>query len=433
MNYVIKNMKILNGHKNMVPVSGKAIVVKDGRIAEICNENDVLKDVKTIDLDGKYLLPGLINLHVHIPANGRPKTKKVDYEKAAKLLKLALARNVIRGVCRTSVKQQLLSGTTTIRAVGGVINFDTALRDKINNGEIEGPRILAANTAISVPGGHMTGSVALPVNSAEEAVKMVEDLDKENPDLIKLMITGGVLDAEVPGEPGILKMPPEYVAAATKRAHELGYKVAAHVESTEGMELAIDNGVDTLEHGGCMTEKLAEKIKKNGSAVIATMSPVIPYSVMSQEISKVSDMDRLNGTALFKNFIQCYKMCVDKGVTLGLGTDTGCEYVTHYDTWRELAWLCKYCDFTPQYALHTATMINAKIVDLQDETGSVDVGKSADFMVVEKNPLDDITELRYPKDVFFKGKRYHNPKIKKMPFVEEQLDIINDTRSKDDN
>lgn len=337
MSYVIKNMKILNGHKDMEPVSGKAIIVKDGRIAEICKEDNAPKDIETIDLKGRYLLPGLINLHVHIPANGRPKTKKVDYEKVAKLLKLALARGVIRGVCRSSVKQQLLSGTTTIRAVGGVINFDTALRDKINNGEILGPRILAANTAISVPGGHMTGSVALPVNSAGEAVQMVDELDKEKPDLIKLMITGGVLDAEVPGEPGILKMPPEYVAAATKRAHELGYKVAAHVESTEGMEVAIDNGVDTLEHGGKMTEELVEKIKKHDSAVIATMAPVIPYSVMDQDISKVSDMDHLNGTALFENFKQCYKMCIDKGVTLGLGTDTGCEYVTHYDTWRELA------------------------------------------------------------------------------------------------
>lgn len=411
---ILRNCKILNGHADMEPIEGKAIVVEDGKISDIIDDNG-----EGVDLNGGYIIPGLIDLHIHIPANGKPAKKKTDYQKLGKLLKFAAVKIVIKSMCRTFIKQELLSGTTTVRAVGGVLDFDSKIRDQISE---TGPRILAANSAISVPGGHMTGSVALPVKSAEEAVQMVEDLHKQNPDLIKLMITGGVLDADVPGEPGVLKMPSEYVKAACDKAHELGYKVAAHVEGTEGMIVALENGVDTIEHGGRPNKKAIDLFKKTGAAVVATLSPVIPFSQMDPSIMNLSKVDQLNGSVLHFNMVRLYTECLENGIPVGLGTDTGCPFVTHYDFWRELCYFVKYCNVTPQFALHTATEINSKIAGIDDIAGTIDVGKSADFVVVKDNPLDDLTTLRNPTDVIYKGHITHNPQMKKFDICETELD-----------
>lgn len=418
---VLKNVKILDGHKTMKPVSGKAIIIDDEKIQDIIDEKDIPQGAEAVDLGGQYLLPGLINLHVHIPSSGKPSKKKTDYKKLGALLKYKIVRLVIAKMCEGYAKQQLLSGTTTIRAVGGVLDFDTKLRDKINSGEAVGPRILAANQAIGVPGGHMDGSVAVAVNSADEGVEMVRKLNKEKVDLIKIMITGGVLDAEVPGEPGDLKMPAEYVKAICDEAHKFGYQVAAHVEGNEGMVVALENGVDTVEHGGKVSDEVIELFKKTGAKLICTLSPTIPFAKLSQDVTGFSDMDVLNGTALYKYMDELYNICLDKQIPLGLGTDTGCPYVTQYDMWRELEYFCKVCDVTPKLAIHSATLLNAQIAGIDDEVGSIEPGKSADFMVVKDNPLDDVRALRNPSHVFFRGSEVDISKLKKIDIVEEAL------------
>ena len=423
--YALTNMHLLNGHADMKPQTGLAVLVSDGRFEKILPESEIPEGYEVKDLGGKYLLPGLINLHVHMPTGGKSSAKKTDYAKLAQtLLKYGLVRWVLKKMGESHAKTQLLSGTTTIRAVGGIMDFDTKLRDKIKAGKAVGPRMLAANYAVSVPGGHMTGSVALPAHSVEEAVVMVENLAETGPDLIKLMITGGVLDAEVPGEPGVLKMPPEYVKAACEKAHWLGYKVAAHVESTEGLLVALENGVDSIEHGGKPTDEVMELFKKTGSVLVATLSPTVPFSEMDQSVSGVSDMDLLNGKALFKNIKDCTIRCLKEGITVGLGTDTGCPYITHYDMWRELWYFVQCCGVTPAFAIHTATMVNAGIAGLSDETGSIDEGKSADYMVVDRDPLQDLTALREPSMVSVFGKYLEDPKPKKNPKVEEALDTL---------
>lgn len=422
MKYALKNMYILNGHQDMVPVSGKAVIINDGRIEAIVTENEIPSDCRKEDLNGAYLLPGLINLHLHIPASGRPPKKPMDYAKVAKLMKIGLVRAVYRQICAGNVKTDLLSGCTTIRAVGGLPGFDLAIRDKINAGKIIGPRILAADYAVSVPGGHMTGSVALPAGSVEEAVEMVEDIAKGKPDLIKLMITGGVLDAIVPGEPGILKMPPEYVNAACAKAHELGFKVAAHVESTEGMKVALEGGVDTIEHGGKPTEEIIDLFKKTGSVLVATLSPAMPFVDEHGFFQGVTETGHINGVALLDHMLECVAECRKAGIPVGLGTDTGCPYTTHYDFWRELWYYSKLCGVSAAEALHTATEINAQIAGIGDITGSIDTGKAADFVVVGKDPLADLSVLREPDMVICNGRLFRKPKVKKIPIVEEALD-----------
>lgn len=415
---------ILDGSENMQPQTGLSIITEGESIIDIVPAGSESADCEKIDLGGKYIMPGLINLHLHLPASGRPKKKQSDVTKLVKIVTAnALMRRVVELVCAANAKTQLMSGVTTIRTVGGIMEFDGKIRDGINSDRLVGPRILAANMAVSVPGGHMAGSLAYEAHSAEEARGFVAKIAEGKPDLIKLMITGGVLDATKKGEPGALKMPPEYVKAACDEAHRLGFKVAAHVESPEGVRVALENGVDTIEHGAEPDENILELFKSTGAALVTTISPALPYALFDREISHINETEQYNGEVVFKGMIDCAIACLAAGLPVGLGTDTGCPYVTQYDMWRELNYFRKYCGVTNAFALHTATMVNAEIAGIADVTGSIDKGKCADFVVTAANPLESLEALREPAMVVARGNVYAQPKVKKMPQVERQLDL----------
>ena len=227
MKYAYINGKILSGDKDMQVKQGLVIVTEGEKITDIVKEVPKSPDMKVVDLDGRYIMPGLINMHVHLAGNGKPQKKQRDNEKLVKtLMGTALSRAVAYKVVSDFARTELLSGVTTIRTVGGLGDFDTRLRDEIAAGKRVGPRILAANEGISVPGGHMAGSVAVAAHSIDEALKQLEHAGNEKVDLVKLMITGGVLDAKEKGVPGELKMKPEMVKAVCDRAHAAGYKLS---------------------------------------------------------------------------------------------------------------------------------------------------------------------------------------------------------------
>lgn len=421
--YALKNGIILDGTKDMQPQKNKTVYISGKNIVDIRPDMDKLNGFQTIDLNGQYVLPGLINMHVHLPANGKPKEKPSDPKKAVKLItSCGMMRKVGIKMCEGYAKTELLSGVTTIRTVGGVADFDTIIRDAAATGKILAPRVLASNMAVSVPGGHMAGSLAYEAKSAEEAVMYVEKIAEEKPDLIKLMITGGVMDAEVVGEPGMLRMQPELVRAACERAHALGMKVAAHVESPEGVRVALENGVDSIEHGAKPTEEILQLMKDRGAFQISTISPALPYALFDRNISHATYEQQENGKVVFDGIVSMAKACLAAGIPVGLGTDTGCPYITHYDMWRELHYFVKYCGVTPVFALYSATLLNAQLAGIGDRTGSIEKGKSADLIVCKENPLQSFSALRTLSMVVKEGYRIENPIVKKMPEVERELD-----------
>ena len=424
MKYAFVNGKVLSGKKDMSPQEGLCVLVDDEIITDVLpKDNADFNGYKVIDLNGAYLMPGLINMHVHLAGNGKPQKKQRDNAKLVKkLMSNRLTRAIAYKIVSSFAKIELMSGVTTIRTVGGLGDFDTKLRDEISAGNKIGPRIIASNRGISVNGGHMAGSVAIAATDVNDALKILENNEKENVDLVKLMITGGVLDAKKKGVPGEVKMPPDMVKAVCEKAHEKGYLVAAHVESTDGVKLALENGVDSIEHGAKPTDEIIDLFKKRNAFLCATISPALPYALFDRKISNASEVEQYNGNVVFQGIIDCSKAAVANDIPVVLGNDVGCPWITQYDFWRELCYYHKYVGVSNAFALYSATELSAKLAGIGHLTGTIEKGKCADMIVTENNPLDDLKALRQVKTVMARGKLIASPKVKVNKKVAAELD-----------
>ena len=423
MKYAYINGKILSGDKDMQVKQGLVIVTEGEKITDIVKEVPKSPDMKVVDLEGRYIMPGLINMHVHLAGNGKPQKKQRDNEKLVKtLMGTALSRAVTYKVVSDFARTELLSGVTTIRTVGGLGDFDTRLRGEIAAGKRVGPRILAANEGISVPGGHMAGSAAGAAHSIDEALKQLEHAENEKVDLVKLMITGGVLDAKEKGVPGELKMKPEMVKAVCDRAHAAGYKVAAHVESPEGVKVALANGVDSIEHGAKPDDEMIRLFKEKNAFLCTTISPAVPYALFDRSLTNATEVEQYNGNIVFDGIVECAKAALANDIPVVLGNDVGCPWITQYDFWRELCYFHKYTGVSNAFALYTATKRSAELAGIGDITGSIEKGKCADMIVTKDNPLDRLEALRHVDMVIARGRVIDSPKIKVNSLVERELD-----------
>ena len=423
MKYTLTNGVIPDGTKDMQPQRGRTVLVDGEHITAIVPAGAALSGCTVVDLKGRYLMPGLINMHVHLAGNGKPQKKQRDNEALVKkIMATGLTRAVAYSMVKNFAKLELLSGVTTIRTVGGLGNFDTRLRDEIAAGRTVGPRILAANEGISVPGGHMAGSVAVAAHSAEEALRCLSRAEREGVDLVKLMVTGGVLDAKEKGVPGELKMPPEMIRAVCEKAHQDGYTVAAHVESPEGVKVALENGVDSIEHGAKPDDEMIALFKSRKAFLCTTISPALPYALFDRSISNASEVEQYNGNVVFEGIIACAKAALENDIPVVLGNDVGCPWITQYDFWRELFYFHKYVGVSNAFALYTATCRAAELTGLGGVTGTIAPGKCADLIVTSENPLDDLRALRHVELVMARGKLIDRPKFKVNETVARELD-----------
>ena len=423
MKYAFINGKLLDGTENMEVQEGLVVLTDGEQIQDVVPDGQIPEGYERIDLQGKYLMPGLINMHVHLAGNGKPQKKQRDNEKLVKkIMSSALTRAVAYKMVCGFAKDELLGGVTTIRTVGGLGNFDTRLRDEIAAEKRVGPRILAANQGISVPGGHMAGSVAVAAHDNEEALQHLEQAEREGADLIKLMITGGVLDAKEKGVPGELKMPPEMVKAVCDKAHEAGYMVAAHVESPEGVKVALENGVDSIEHGAKPDEEILQLFREKHAFLCTTISPALPYALFDRSVTNATEVEQYNGKIVFEGIISCAKAALENGIPVVLGNDVGCPWITQYDFWRELYYFHKYVGVSNSFALYTATKKSAELAGIGDLTGSIAPGKCADMIVTEGNPLEDLKVLRKIDMVVARGRITEHPQAKIKANVAAELD-----------
>ncbi len=423
MKYALKNAVILDGTKDIEPLRGQSVLVEGETIVGLVPAGSEPMGFEPADLSGKYLMPGLFNMHVHLAGSGKPQKKQRDNEKLVKtIMGSGLTRAVAYSMVRGFARDELMSGVTTIRTMGGLGNFDSRLRDEIAAGRQDGPRILAANQGISVPCGHMAGSVAIAARSIDEALAHLEQSEREGVDLVKLMITGGVLDAKEKGVPGELKMAPEMVKAVCDRAHAAGYVVAAHVESPEGVRVALENGVDSIEHGAKPNDEILRLFRERGAFLCTTISPALPYALFDRSVSNASEVEQFNGNVVFEGIIECAKAALAHDIPVVLGNDVGCPWITQYDFWRELYYFHKFVGVSNAFALYTATSRSAELAGLGDVTGTVAAGKCADLIVTAENPLDDLRALRHVEQVMARGRLYAHPKFRERKNVTAELD-----------
>ena len=431
--FVFRNATVLDGTENMEPRIEQTVLVEDGRIAAVgpAAEVDAPIGARELDLGGAYLLPGLINMHVHLCGSGRP-TSAGDAGALMKRLDNPLGRAIVRGLLRKRAQQQLASGVTTVRGAGDPLYGDIAVRDEFNAGKHVGPRLIAPGTGVTVPGGHGAGLFAQIAESPEDAAELVREIAAHGADVIKLFVTGGVFDAEKVGEPGVLRMSEEVARAACEAAHRLGLSVMAHVESTEGVRVALRAGVDTIEHGAPMTPEIVDlyrggagtQIEGRTPSVTCTISPALPFVKLPPEKTHSTEVQKANGDIVCEGIVQSARDALAAGIPVGLGTDSSCPFVTQYDMWREVAYFAKYVGVSNAFALHTATAVNARLLGLGDETGTVEVGKSADLIVVDANPLDDLSALRDVRHVMCRGTFVERPRVKHIAELDEELDWI---------
>ena len=419
MKYALKNAVILDGTKDMEPLRGQSVLVEGETIVGLAPAGSEPMSFEPVDLTGKYLMPGLFNMHVHLAGSGKPQKKQRDNEKLVKtIMGSGLTRAVAYSMVRGFARDELMSGVTTIRTMGGLGNFDSRLRDEIAAERQDGPLILAANRGISVPCGHMAGSVAIAARSIDEALAHLEQSEREGVDLVKLMITGGVLDAKEKGVPGELKMAPEMVKAVCDRAHAAGYVVAAHVESPEGVRVALENGVDSIEHGAKPNDEILRLFRECSAFLCTTISPAL----FDRSVSNASEVEQFNGNVVFEGIIECAKAALAHDIPVVLGNDVGCPWITQYDFWRELYYFHKFVGVSNAFALYTATSRSAELAGLGDVTGTVAAGKCADLIVTAENPLDDLRALRHVEQVMARGRLYAHPKFRERKNVTAELD-----------
>lgn len=431
MAYVFTHATVLDGTADMEPRPNATVVVNDeGRIAAIGAAEEIVPpaNAQEIDLKGAYLAPGLVNLHVHLCGSGKPTSAGAAGDLIDKVVGNPIGMWYLRRIIKKHAQQQLASGVTTVRSVGDPGFADVDVRDAINAGKYQGPRLLTSGVGVTVPNGHGAGLFAHIAKTPEQAREIVRDCFARKCDLVKLFITGGVFDAEKEGEPGVLRMSPEIAAAAVDEAHKLGMATAAHIESAEGVRVGLEAGVDTIEHGADLTPELIELFKENGvgrkSSLTCTVSPALPFVELDPEKTHSTEIQKVNGSIVYKGIVHAAQAALEAGIPVGLGTDSACPYVTHYDMWREAVYFERIVGAPRKLALHTATLGNARILELGDETGSIEVGKAADLIVLDGNPLENLEALRQVKMVMARGKLVSGLSVKHLPELDHELDAF---------
>jgi imidazolonepropionase-like amidohydrolase len=389
------------------PGSGKVtddreLIITDGKIVSDSPWRGVRADGRLIDWSGKWVLPGLIDLHTHV-ADGYGQT-----DDPAEPLKHSEGATVLKGAEMARVT--LHSGFTTVRDVGVYRGLtDVALRNAIAAGEVEGPRMIVAGGYITIPGGGGAVTGARPgtvigpefrigeVRSPEEARARVKAIIDGGADFIKLIATGAVL--AVGSEPGALELTPEEMKAACDQARAMGKYCIAHAHGADGIKAAIRAGARTIEHASLVDDEGLRLAKDRGVWLDMDI-----YD--GDWIDEIGTRDHWPAEYLKKNRDttdlqrEGFAKAVKLGVPLTFGTDAG-VYPHGYNA-RQFSYMVRY-GMTPMQALAAATSEAAKALG-RDDLGSVTPGHAADFVAVDRDPLQDVTALQCVAGVIQGGK-----------------------------
>jgi len=441
-NFALINCNIIDGNRDTDIIKDGVILIKNivkkgepsGLIIGVGSSKEVKipHNYKKVDLKGGYVLPGLINAHCHLIGSGKP-SKLMNLsddvvKKFTKLLKLRLIKWVLTRMMMKNCFNALNAGVTTLRALGDAVYLDVKLRKLIEKGKILGPRLIVAGCPLCITGGH-GGLFSIVADSIPEIRKGIRKNLRNEVDCIKIISTGGVMDARKVGEAGRPQMTIEEIETACFEAHRGKLLVATHCESSDGIKEALLGGVDTIEHGAAIPDNLVELFKNNSkslrgyTALIPTLTAGMGLSTLPIKSTKITQEKFENAKLVEIGLIEGLRKAYKEGIKLGVGTDATVPYSTHYEVWKELKYYLKYTNMTAQEAIYFATKGNAEILGISDITGSIEVGKYADLQVVPGNPLENIDFLGKVVKVMIRGYLINKPKVKKIKGLQKIVPI----------
>jgi imidazolonepropionase-like amidohydrolase len=350
-----------------------------------------------VDLGGMTVMPGLIDVHTHVTMN----TEFDPYRE----LTSTDAKEAINGVVNARVT--LMAGFTSIRNVGASDYTDVDLRDAINSGQVAGPHMLVSGPALGITGGHCDDNL-LPFqyrrvgDGVADGIAAVQQKVRQNikygADLIKICATGGVLSKG--DDPQASQYTLEEMQAIVADAHRLGRKVAAHAHGAQGILWATEAGVDSIEHGSYINDAAIAEMKKRGTYLVPTLY-LEDWMVEKGNLPALYHQKMLDVTAVAKKNI---KHAMEAGVKIALGTDAA--VYPHGLNAHELDVYVNQLGMSPLAALQSATVNAADLMGWTAKTGTLEAGKWADIIGVEKNPVDDVRVLQDVKFVMKAGVVY---------------------------
>jgi len=350
-----------------------------------------------IDLSSMTVLPGLIDVHTHLTMN-------TDFDPFHEVTSTN-AKEAINGV--VNARKTLMAGFTSVRNVGAGGFVDVDLRDAINSGQVDGPHMLVSGPAMGITGGHCDDNL-LPFQYHEisdgvaDGIAQVQHKVRENikygADLIKICATGGVLSKG--DDPQASQYTLEEMQAIVTDAHRLGRKVAAHAHGAQGILWASEAGVDSIEHGSYIDDAAIAMMKKHGTYLVPTVY-LEDWQIENGHLPAFYHQKMVDVSSVAKQNI---KHAIQSGVKIALGTDAA--VYPHGLNAHELDVYVNQFGMAPLTALQTATINAADLLGFTAKTGTLEPGKWADIIAVDKNPLDDVRTLQNVKFVMKSGVVY---------------------------
>ena len=378
---VFKNATLLNG-KDEQPVPDSVLAIENNQII-FAGSNQFWQDKPeqhSIDLSGKWIIPGLIDCHIHMDLHGYSDTFQENLVDE-KLRTLRAAKEM---------SDTLRAGFTTVRNVGTVNYIDFAVKTGIEAGYFIGPRISTAGKIISMTcsGTEYFDGMYRIADGVDECRKAAREQLKEGADLLKLMATGAVMNPG--GVPGAPQLNVDEIRAVVEEGEKLGKHTAAHAHGTQGIINAVTAGVHTIEHGTMATDEVLEIMASHKTYLIPTLSLHDLFEAHSDQIPRfMVEKSR----AMQEPYIEIVKKAVRMGVPVAMGTDAGTNYNYHGKNAAEIIYLVKKEIMSPLQAITAATKTASEAIRMDHEIGTLEVGKLADFIVLNNNPLDDIQIL----------------------------------------
>lgn len=403
--YLFLILAISINSQNTILHCGKLIDTKSGSINQemsVVVKDNIIIDVKkgyiskgkndqVIDLKDKTVMPGLIDMHVHLEMQFGPSI----YIQRFTMDDADIAFNALN-----YAKSTLMAGFTTVRDLGGS-GVNTSLRDAINKGKVPGPRVFSAGKSLATTGGHADPSNGFSkdlmgdpgpkegvVNGVDEAKKAVRQRYKNGADLIKITATGGVLSVAKSGHNPQFTI--EEIKAITETAKDYEMHVAAHAHGDEGMRRAILGGVKTIEHGTLMSEETMDLMIKNDVYLVPTITAGAEVTAKAKVKGFYPELVVPKALAIGPKIQSTFGKAYKRGVGIAFGTDAG--VFNHGINGKEFGYMVE-AGMPTMETIQSATVTNAKILKMSDEIGVIEKGRLADIIAVDENPIKNIQTM----------------------------------------